>query len=349
MARTPSTVTSREVAVLAGVSQSAVSRAFTPNSSLSPEKRERILTAAKTLNYVPNSIASSLTTNRTNTVALIVGDTDNPFYIHVLRTFITALQTEGLQALTFTVEAGTTTDDAIMAVLRYRVDGIILTAAQVSSRMMHLCEDRNIPIILFNRYIPGRDANVVRCDNVGGGRLMADAFLKAGAKRFCLLKGDPMGTTSQDRIKGFCERLNESGIPTRDILQIEGNSIYDDAFDAVIDTFKTQKVTLPDAIFGVNDIMAMAAIDALSHRLGKRVPDDVMVGGFDDIPEGRRPPYQLTSVHQPINQMVDETIRILKDGIRKDSDQTDRAPVHIQIPSHLVWRRTISGDRPKML
>lgn len=345
--RNKTSVTSRDVALLAGVSQSAVSRAFTPKSSLSDEKRDKILEAAHTLNYVPNSIASSLTTNRTNTVALIVGGTDNPFYIHVLKTFISKLQAEGLQALTFTVEAGSTTDDAIMQVLRYRVDGIILTAAELSSRMVHMCEDRGIPVILFNRYIPGMDASVVRCDNVGGGRLMAEAFLNAGAKSFALLKGDPMGTTSQDRIKGFCERLNEAGIATKAIQQIEGHSVYDDAFSAMLEAFDRPQAVLPDALFGVNDIMAMAAIDVLRHRLGKNVPGDIMIGGFDDIPEGQRAPYTLTSVHQPIAAMVNQTISILKDGIVAASKNTAAQPVHRQIPSHLVWRGTIPGEPPK--
>lgn len=343
MARNSSTITSRDVALLAGVSQSAVSRAFTPNSSLSPDKRERILKAAQTLNYVPNSIASSLTTNRTNTVALIVGGSDNPFYIHVLKTFLPRLQAEGFQVLTFTVEAGQTTDDAIMQVLRYRVDGIILTATELSSRMMHMCEDREIPAILFNRYIPGTDASVVRCDNVGGGRIMAGAFLDAGARSFALLKGDAMGTTSQDRINGFCERLSESGIAAKEVRQIEGNSIYDDAFDAMVETYVTGGAALPDAIFGVNDIMAMAAIDVVRHRLGKNVPGDVMIGGFDDIPEASRAPYNLTSVHQPINRMVAQTIEILKQGISEPGGDT----VQSQISSHLVWRGTIPGDQPQ--
>lgn len=272
---------------------------------------------------------------------MIVGDTDNPFYIHVLQTFIQKLQDEGLQALIFTVGAGQTADDAIMRVLSYRVDGIVITSAQLSSRMVHLCQDRDIPVVLFNRYIPGSDSNVVRCDNVGGGRLMAQAFLDAGAKTFALLKGDLMGTTSQDRIEGFCARLREGGIAPENILQIEGNAIYDDAFSAMKEAFVEANTPLPDAIFGVNDIMAMAAIDVVRHTLGKRVPGDVMIGGFDDIPEAQRAPYALTTVRQPINKMVDETITILKEA-------THNSTKHRQLESELIWRGTIPHGTPRL-
>jgi DNA-binding LacI/PurR family transcriptional regulator len=342
MKRIRTRVTSFDVAALAGVSQSAVSRAFTPGSSIAEDKRQRILDAARKLNYVPNSIASSLTTKRTNIVAVILGNLGNPFYVHVLREFIEELQARGRQILTFTVENGADSDDALMRVLRYQVDGIILTSAQLSTRMTSICHDRGIPIVLFNRYIPGSDASGVRCDNVGGGRLMAEAFLAAGARTFAMIKGDPKGTTSQDRVRGFTERLLEGGIRRQDITELEGQSIYDGAFNAVLRHYRDARQPLPDAIFGINDIMAMGAMDALRQRMGKRVPEDVMIGGFDDIPESRRYPYQLTTVRQQIDRMVDETLDMLHldEPLRPIERGIDR-----QVPARLIWRATIPAPR----
>lgn len=338
MKRLRSRATSFDVAALAGVSQSAVSRAFTPGSSLTEEKRLSILDAARKLNYVPNSIASSLTTKRTNIVAVILGNMGNPFYVHVLLAFIDRLQQQGRQILTFTVGNGADSDAAIMRVLRYQIDGVILTAAQLSTRMTSICHERGIPIVLFNRYIPGSDASGVRCDNVGGGRLMAEAFLAAGARSFAMIKGDPKGTTSQDRARGFTERLLEAGIRRQDIHEIEGHSVYDGAFNAVLREYRHDKRPLPDAIFGINDIMAMGAMDALRHRMSIRIPEDLMVGGFDDIPEGRRFPYQLTTVRQPIEQMVDEALAIL----HLDEPQQPIEPgIDRQVPGRLIWRSTI--------
>ncbi|MDH2328676.1 LacI family DNA-binding transcriptional regulator [Cereibacter sp. SYSU M97828] len=331
-------VTSMDVAALAGVSQSAVSRAFTPGSSLSAAKRELILSAAKKLNYVPNSIASSLTTRRTNMVAVILGNLDNPFYVLVLKALAARLQQRGTQILTFTVENGASSDDALMRVLRYQVDGIILTSAQLSTRMTSMCHDRGIPVVLFNRYIPGSDASGVRCDNAAGGRLMADALLKAGARSFAVLKGDPRGSTSQDRFQGFAERLLEDGIPRSAILELEGQSIYRGAHAAVLRAFQDEGQKVPDAIFGINDTMAMGAMDALRGVMGLRVPDDVMIGGFDNIDEADHWPYRLTTVRQPAEEMADETLKLLD----LDNPGAEIQPgIDIKLPGELVWRDSI--------
>ncbi|MEO8883240.1 MAG: LacI family DNA-binding transcriptional regulator [Devosia sp.] len=336
MKRLTSRATSFDVAALAGVSQSAVSRAFNPGSSIAEGTRLKVVDAARKLNYVPNSIAISLTTKRTNIVALILGNMANPFYVHVMHEFSQRLQEMGRQVLIFTVDPGAESDEAILKVLQYQVDGVILTSAQLSTRMTSMCHDRGIPIVLFNRYIPGSDASGVRCDNAGGGKLIAEAFLAAGAKTFAMITGDPKGTTSQDRVRGFVERLLEAGIKRSDIETEEGQSSYEGALQATLKIFKGRK--RPDALFGVNDIMAMGAIDALRYRLGISVPEDVMVAGFDDISEARRAPYHLTTVRQPIDQMIEETLGMLHldDPHRPIEPGIDRT-----VPARMIWRGTI--------
>jgi DNA-binding LacI/PurR family transcriptional regulator len=338
MARSQSRATSFDVAALAGVSQSVVSRAFTPGSRIAADTRERVLEAARKLNYVPNSIASSLTTKRTNIVALILGNLANPFYVHVLHAFSKRMQAEGRQLLVFTVDPGADSDEAILHVLKYQIDGVILTAAQLSTRMISMCHDRGIPIVLFNRYIPGSDASGVRCDNAAGGRLIAEAFLAAGAKSFAMITGDSKATTSQDRVRGFVERLLEEGIRRSDIIEVEGNSSYEGAASAALRIFKDTSRPRPDALFGINDIMSMGAIDTLRSRLGINVPDDLMVGSFDDIPEARRAPYQLTTVRQPIDEMVDETLSILH---LDEPDRPIERGIDRPIVGRLIWRNTI--------
>jgi DNA-binding LacI/PurR family transcriptional regulator len=340
MARQGSRSTSFDVAALAGVSQASVSRAFNTGASITEETRQRVLDAARKLNYVPNSIASSLTTKRTNIVALIVGNLGNPFYVHVLHRFSQRLQAQGRQVLTFTVDPGAESDEAILHLLKYQVDGVVLAAAQLSTRMTSICHERGIPIVLFNRYIPGSDASGVRCDNAAGGRLIAEAFLKAGAKSFAMITGDPKGTTSQDRVRGFVERLLEDGIKRSDLLEIPGLSSYEGAAEATYATFVENKAPLPDALFGINDIMAMGAIDTLRHRMGVRVPEDLMVAGFDDIPEGARLPYQLTTVQQPIERMVDESLEILH---LDDPSRPIERGIDRPIAGKLIMRGTIKA------
>ena len=220
----------------------------------------------------------------------------NPFYVHVLNAFSRRLQALGRQILMLTVDPGAAADDAILRALGYQIDAVILTAAQLSTRMTSLCHERGIPIVLFNRYIPGSDASGVRCDNVAGGRLIAEAFLAAGARSFAMITGDPRGTTSQDRVRGFVEGLLEGGIKRKDIEEAPGLSSYDGAGAAALSLFEQRNRKRPDALFGVNDIMAMGAMDALRDRFGLRIPKDLLVAGFDNIPEGARAPYRLTTV-----------------------------------------------------
>ena len=165
-----------------------------------------------------------------------------------------------------------------------------------------------------------------------------DAALAAGARSYAMIGGDANGTTSADRMRGFTERLLEAGIRRSDIIEEDGHSSYEGGAAAALTIFRDRSRPPPDALFGVNDIMCMGAIDALKHRLGMRIPDDLMVGGFDDIPEARRMPYQLTTVRQPINQMVEETLAILN---LKDPNEPIPRGIDRPISGRLIWRHTI--------
>ena len=339
-----SRATSFDVAALAGVSQSAVSRAFSPGSSITDDKRARIVEAARMLDYVPNSIASSLTTKRTNIVAVFVGDMVNPFYVEVLKTFSQRLQEQGRQVLTFTVDAGMDIDALMMRVLQYQVDGIVITAAKLSTRMTGMSHDRGIPIVLFNRYIPSGDVSCVRCDNVAGGRVIAEAFAGAGARSFAMITGDPGATTSQDRVRGFVEYLADHGTRRKAITEAVGFATYEGGAHAAAELFSDRGGrALPDALFCINDIMAMGAMDYLRIRLGVRVPDDLMIAGFDDIPDVQRLPYRLTTVRQPVEGMVEETLAMLHldQPLRAIEPGIDKA-----LAGTLVWRDTIPGSAP---
>jgi DNA-binding LacI/PurR family transcriptional regulator len=183
----------------------------------------------------------------------------------------------------------------------------------------------------------------VRCDNANGGGLIADAFLAAGAKSFLIIKGDPTGTTGPDRVRGFTERLLEHGIRRENIFEYDGESSYESGAGA-IDRHNATGRAFPDAVFGVSDIMAMGAMDSLRLRYGKRIPEDVMVAGMDGIPESGRPPYQLTTVRQPLAEMVSETIRLL---------QLDRSEENVEpfrdlaFPGEMIWRTSIPRETPK--
>ena len=254
-----SRATSFDVAALAGVSQSAVSRAFTPGSSIADDTRERVIEAAQKLNYVPNSIASSLTTKRTNIVALILGNLANPFYVQALHEFSIKLQSRGRQVLIFAVDPGAESDDAIMRALQYQIDGIILTSAQISTRMTTICHERGIPIVLFNRYIPGSDASGVRCDNVGGGRLVADHLIKLGHRRLAFVAGRPDASTTVDRWEGYRRGCLDHGL--KEPICVEAGAFaYERGYEAA--SRLLGGTSRPDGVFCANDILAIGFMDA---------------------------------------------------------------------------------------
>ena len=233
MKRKPKRVTSYEVAKLAGVSQPTVSRAFTPGAYIAKDKKKRVLAAAKQLNYLPNSIAASLASARSNIIAVIVGDLDNPFYAESLSAFVSHLQNTGRQVLTFTVKDGMACDDVLKQALKYHVDGIIVTSAQLSTDVVSMSQGVGVPILLFNRSTEDPNLLSVRCDNFGGGQMLGQAIYDAGARSVLIVRGDAQGSTNRDRVAGFRLAVEDRAREAVRIEEIDGNSSYQGAYDAI--------------------------------------------------------------------------------------------------------------------
>ncbi len=310
-------ITSFEVAKAAGVSQPAVSRAFTPGASITTEKRDRILAAARELGYVPNVFASSLSRSSSKIVAVISGNLNNPFYSESLQCFVEQIQRTGRQVLAFTVQEDQNSDEVMMQALRYPVDGVVVTSASVTSMMVKLSEGLGIPVIMYNRQVPDANIPSVVCDSVAGAGALARRMHAVGARRFLVLRGDPKGSTSKARVQGFRESLGPMvGVQ---IEEIDGQSSYAGAYRATVSRFDGPLPNWPDAIFGVNDVMAIGCADALRGHFGKSIPSDIMLAGFDGIREGQREPYRLTTVRQPIERMVTEALELLDAAkVKKD-------------------------------
>jgi DNA-binding LacI/PurR family transcriptional regulator len=304
-------VSSIEVARLAGVSQAAVSRVFTPGASVSDEMREKVLAAAKQLGYRPNAIARSLTQRSTHMIGLAMVRFMNPFYARLLQEFTARLQALGYWTLLFNVSHGDELEQALPTALQYQVDGLIITSATLSSRLADECAQFGTPVVLFNRYSLDSDVNAVCCDSVRGGRLVADALVDAGHRRFAYLAGEAGSSTNQDRERGFVSRLRERGHELA--LSEQGDYSYESGYAAAKRLLERED--RPDAIFCANDLMAMAALDVARCELGLRVPEDLSIIGFDDILQAGWPKYDLTTVRQPVERMVDATIELLLSAI----------------------------------
>ena len=324
-------VSSVDVARAAKVSQSTVSRVFTPGVPVSDETREKVLAIARKLGYSPDAIARSLIMRRTNIIGIVMADITNPFYPNVLDQLTARLQASGRQTLLFNATTGRDVDDTLPLVLQYRVDAIIVTSATLSSAMADECARLGTPVILFNRYIPQSKASAVCCDNVTGGRLIADLLVKAGHKRFAYIAGRTNTSTNVDREKGFGARLRECDVTQW--LREQGEYTHDSGYAAARRLLTRDDP--PDAIFAANDIMAMGVLDA-ARELGVAVPDQLSVIGFDGIPAGEWQAYSLTTIRQPVEEMIDATIELVDAFIKKP----DGKPVVKMIPGSLVKRNS---------
>ena len=322
--------TSTQVANLAGVSQSTVSRAYLPESPVTEKTRKKVLEAAKKLGYQPNAMARSLITRRSNMVGIVISNvTTNPLYPEVLDLLSRKFQENGQKVMLFVVHRDQSLDDILPQLLEYQVDGIIITAATLSSDMSYECERRGTPVTLFNRYIPKSNASWFCCDNKTGGSVVAQFLLDSRHKRPAYLAGSEDTTTSIDREKGFLEIMNKNGVDT---LREVGNYNYNEAYAATVRLM--ERPDPADSIFCSNDIMAFGALDAIRSGMKLRVPEDVSIIGFDDIPMASWPSFNLTTVRQPVRDMVDASVEDLISRIKKP----ENPPNHKVIMGELIVR-----------
>ncbi len=331
--RKPS-VTSIDVARHAGVSQSTVSRTFAPApgaSRVSDEVRQRVLQAAEELGYRPNALARSLITRRSRMVAVLFSYLDNAFYATALEQLCLALQKNGYHAVVFMMpDTLADVDRTVSELLEYQVDGVITASVELSSAVCARCIAQQVPVVMFNRIQDDDRLSGVTTDNVMGGRLAARHLIGIGARRIGLIGGWSGASTNRDREFGFRSELEAQGAS----LAAYGSGQFDLAATEAATRAMFSPTDRPDAVFITNDYMAVRALDVMRFELGLRVPQDVAVIGFDDIPVAAQPSYDLTTLRQPITQMVESTVRILFDQIAGKS----REPEHVSLGARLIER-----------
>ncbi|MBL8580847.1 MAG: LacI family DNA-binding transcriptional regulator [Rhizobiaceae bacterium] len=337
-------VTSVDVARLAGVSQSAVSRAFSKvptQSSVSDETRKKILRAADELGYRPNALARSLITQRTRIVGVLFSYLDNPFYANALELICHGLQRQGYHALVFMMPDTLADVEATVSdILQYQVDGLITASVELSSKLCEDCREQGIPVVMLNRVQDNPLLSSVTTDNVGGGRLAAGALVSAGCKRIGLIAGWEGASTSRDREFGFTAELAARGIEL--FSRAVGHFDLVRTEEATREMFDRPAAARPDGVFVVNDYMAVRAMDVMRFGLGLRIPQDVSVVGFDDTAMADLPTYALTTVRQPVRQMVDSALRLLFERL----NQTGVEPEHVILGARLMERESVRNRTP---
>ena len=323
--------TSVEVAKLAGVSQSAVSRVFTPGASSSKRTSEKVLNAAAKLGYRPNILARSLITGRTRIIGLVVAYLDNYFYPEAVELLSNALQKKGYHVLVFMAsKTAGNIDDVLEEMLDYQVDGVIAASVAMSSDLAARCNAAGVPVVLFNRAEDNERLSAVTSDNIDGGQKVAKFLIAGGYKRLGYIAGWEGASTQRDREAGFIEELkkHKRSLYAREV----GNFNMDEARQAARKMFTAREI--PDAVFVANDHMSFAVMDVIRFELGLKIPEQVSVVGYDDVPVASWPAYDLTTVRQPVNRMVAETVSFLLECIVGQKTNTRQ----IQIEGPLIVR-----------
>jgi len=327
----PAKVTSLEVAERAGVSRSAVSRVFTPGASVSKKTAQKVREAANDLGYRPNVLARSLMTGRSRIIGLVVAYLDNLFYPTVLEKLSNALQAEGYHVMVFMAsQTAGNIDQVLSEILDYQVDGLVMASVALSSELTTRCRDSGVPVVLFNRRQDDADQASVTTDNYAGGRLIAEHLIAQGHQKIAHIAGWQGASTARDREQGFRDALAAAG---QDIYAYEVGDFHTDRVLAAAHSM-FDRPDHPDAVFVANDHMAFMVMDVLRDGLGLKVPQDVAVIGFDDVPTAGWPSYNLTTLRQDTDAMVAETVRVLL-GTMNDPDAK---PEHILLPAELVQR-----------
>jgi len=330
-------ITSLQVAERAGVSQSAVSRVYTPGASASAKTVEKVRKAAAELGYRPNMMARAMITGKSRIIGLVVAYLDNQFYPLALQLLSNALQQKGYHILVFTGSSSHGASEEVMQeLLDYQVDGIITASVGMTNDLTRRCAAAGIPVVMFNRGQEGEAISSVTSANVKGGRAVAEFLLSCGHRSIGHISGWAGSSTGRDRQAGFCQVLAQQGITPQ---------IIDGKYDREVAAAAAQSMmdasVPPDAIFVGNDHMALAVLDTLRYEMGLSVPNDVAIIGYDDVPLAAWPAYNLTTMRQPVNRMVEATVEAL---LRRIDDPSLPAQL-IEIDSPLIQRGTTKGPK----
>jgi DNA-binding LacI/PurR family transcriptional regulator len=300
-------VTLRDVAIRAGVSTSAVSRAFTPGASVSAAKRAAITEAAVELGYTPSALASALTTGRTQMIGLVSNNFHNPVFLEVFDQFTRGLQDRGLRPLLVNLSGEMAQEDAVRMLRRYSVDGVILASSTLPADFARKFIEVGLPVVhCFGRWSERPEVNSVSIDNVAAGRLAARTLLDRGYRRIGFLGGPDSATSTQDRLAGFLAVAEASP------AEVTTSFAAAYSFDAGRAEMQRLLAAGPpaEAWFCGDDVLSIGALSALADA-GLKVPGDVGILGLNDMEMARWPSIDLTTVRQPIADIIAASIDLV--------------------------------------
>jgi DNA-binding LacI/PurR family transcriptional regulator len=310
-----------------------VSRALTNSPSVNHSTAERIRRIAKEAGYRPNTIGRSLATNRTQTIGFVVTTVADPFVAEVTAGIEDVARQRGYAVFLANSNADPEREVAVVRSFQdRRVDGVIVMASRVGQLYMPLLSELDVPIMLVDNQHPGEFAHAISIDDRGGARLVTSHLAGLGHRRIAYI-GDRMGMQSDaDRMAGYADALQAAAIEFNKVYVAHGNGAPGGGLEAMQSLLALKE--RPTAVFCYNDMTAIGALRAL-HKAGVRVPGEMSVAGFDDLPIASFVEPPLTTVRQPKAEMGRRAATILLELLEGKSMEAQ-----ITVPGELIVRES---------
>lgn len=309
--------TLEDVAHRAGVSKSTVSRVLNNSPKISERTKKIVLEAVRELNYEPNIIARSLSKNKTYTIGVILEDILNPFFSAVAKGIETALRFKDYSMILTSSDFDYGAEVRLTRILiRYKVDGILLTPVRPDGESVSILKERGVPFFIMNSRSEDSDVSWIDSDNLEGGYLAARYLLDLGHRRFLYVRQMSI-QGSRLRYEGFRKALEEAGLdPSNQVILGEARSRIE-GYELMCEFLNEKgRGELPSAVMTVNDAVAIGVMEALLER-SVRIPEDVSIIGYDDINIAGLVRVPLTTVHQPKFRMGEIAASQLIDKIER--------------------------------
>ncbi|KAF4407618.1 MULTISPECIES: LacI family DNA-binding transcriptional regulator [Streptomyces] len=322
----------KDVATAAQVSVATVSRVLNGHPAVSPDTRARVLATVERLGYRPNAVARSLRTRRTRTLGLVISDVLNPFFTQLARSVEDEARALGYSVIIGNAdEQPAQQDHHITTLLERRIDGLLVSPADGGSPMIHDAARRGTPMVFVDRWIPGLDVPVVRADGRAAVTGLVAHLYALGHRRLAMISGPATTTTGHERVEAFRTALREHGLPLPAPYLGQGD-FQADSGRRVTEGF-LRLPEPPDAVFAADNLMALGAMDAL-HERGLRIPQDMALAAFDDIPWFVHTDPPVTAIAQPTGDLGRAAVRALAERLE------GRRPPSVTLPARLVVRRS---------
>jgi len=339
-----------DVAKRAGVSAMTVSRVVNGTGHTSAATRARVEAAIDELGYVPNALARQLRSKRTKTIALLVSDISNPYFTTIARGVEDFFVAHGYSVMYCNTDEDETEEEQYLLMLIERqVDGVLLVPARSSGESFRLLASHRTPVVVIDRRVTSRSVDSVRCDSEAGAHSLVEHLVKLGHRQIAVLTGSPSISTSMDRVLGARRALEEAGLELPDAMVHYGSFNYGKSNQADGHRMALDMLAAPGprptAVFCANNFIAFGAIRAL-REAGLRVPDDISIVAFDDIPEEWVSEPFLTVARQPAYDIGHRAAALLMDHITGEQPPSGASVI---LPFELVLRRSSAAPNPNLV